>query len=174
RRGSDVVVVGGGIIGCATAFELGRQGARVTLIERAELAAGASGRNHGLLVTPLDPVMVPMAAESTALYREALESSDLPVSFDQRPLGFLIAATSEEERAAAGAEAEAARASGVHAERLTGDEARRSEPGLSAEVSEAWLLDDGLRVDPAALTVALALGAGRLGARMERHLTARA
>src|SRR5439155_4185670 len=56
----------------------------------------------------------------------------------------------------------------------TGDEARRSEPGLSAEVSEAWLLDDGLRVDPAALTVALALGAGRLGARMERHLTARA
>ena len=35
----DVVVVGGGIIGCATAFELSQRGARVTLIERAELAA---------------------------------------------------------------------------------------------------------------------------------------
>ena len=169
-----MVVVGGGIIGCATAFELSRRGARVTLIERGELAAGASGRNHGLVLTPLDPAAVPMAAESTALYREAIDGSELPVPLDERPLGFLIAATSEEERAAARAEAESARTSGVGAERLTGDEARASEPGLSAEVTEAWVLDDGFRVDPAALTVALALGAGQHGARVERHLTARA
>ena len=43
----DVAIVGGGIIGAACAYELARAGASVTLIERDELAAGASGRNQG-------------------------------------------------------------------------------------------------------------------------------
>ena len=41
-----VVVVGGGIIGAACADELTRRGASVTLLERDELASGASGRNQ--------------------------------------------------------------------------------------------------------------------------------
>ena len=65
---ADVVVVGGGIIGCSTAHELAGGGAKVVLVERSELAAGASGRNHGLLLSPLDPVLVPMAWASTAVY----------------------------------------------------------------------------------------------------------
>ncbi len=44
----DVVVVGGGIIGAACARELARGGASVTLMEKDELVAGASGRNLGL------------------------------------------------------------------------------------------------------------------------------
>src|SRR5438093_503783 len=46
--GSDVVIVGGGIIGAACAYELARSGASVTLLERAELArrAGATIRHH--------------------------------------------------------------------------------------------------------------------------------
>ena len=43
----DIVVVGGGIIGTACAFELADRGASVTLLEKDELAAGASGRNLG-------------------------------------------------------------------------------------------------------------------------------
>jgi glycine/D-amino acid oxidase-like deaminating enzyme len=169
------VVVGGGIIGCATAFELSRRGARVILIERAELAAGASGRNHGLLLTPLDPVLVPMAEHSTRLYRDVVAESVLPVAFDERPIGFVIASgADQEERNAARAEAEAARGSGVAVERLTGDQARGLEPGLAPDVEEAWLLHDGLRLDPAALTVALALRARELGATVERNLTVRA
>ena len=43
----DVVVVGGGIVGAACAYELARAGASVALLEREELAAGASGRPAG-------------------------------------------------------------------------------------------------------------------------------
>ena len=37
------LVVGGGVMGVATAWELARQGASVTLVEAAEIACGASG-----------------------------------------------------------------------------------------------------------------------------------
>src|SRR2546428_13337867 len=107
---TDVIVVGGGVIGCACAHELARRGARVMLLERAELAAGASGRNHGLLLAPLDPVMVPMASSSTVLYEHIQEGSPLRFNLDPTPKGFLVVALDEGEAPAARTEAEAAAA----------------------------------------------------------------
>src|SRR6478735_4657753 len=45
--GADVVVVGGGLIGCWTAYWLARAGVAVTLIERTAISWGATGRNGG-------------------------------------------------------------------------------------------------------------------------------
>jgi D-hydroxyproline dehydrogenase subunit beta len=78
----DVVVIGGGIIGAACADELTRRGAAVTLIERDEVAAGASGRNQGLWVPPEDPGLHPIAARSLARYLEAADEAPLPVWID--------------------------------------------------------------------------------------------
>ncbi len=48
----DVLIIGGGVIGAVTAYELRRGGARVTLVERGgELAAGCSSGNAGLMRT---------------------------------------------------------------------------------------------------------------------------
>lgn len=170
----DVVVVGGGVVGCACARELAARGLRVTLFERSELAAGASGRNQGLLLTPPDPVLAPMARASLAVYREAVERSAVPVFLDHDPIGLLLAAVDQEERDAARAQAEATMASGVAGELLAGDGARDAEPSLGPDVAEAWLLEDVRRVDPASLTVALALEARDAGAEVRRNLPVRA
>ena len=45
----DVLVIGGGIVGSATAYHLARRGASVTLLEADELASGATGRNLGYI-----------------------------------------------------------------------------------------------------------------------------
>jgi len=45
----DVLIVGGGVIGCAVAYELAKERLRVTLLERDGLCAGASGANGALI-----------------------------------------------------------------------------------------------------------------------------
>ncbi len=45
----DVAVVGGGISGCATAWFLATEGARVALLEQHDIITQASGRNAGSL-----------------------------------------------------------------------------------------------------------------------------
>ena len=172
---TDVVVVGGGIIGAACAYELSQRGIGVTLVERGELAAGASGRNHGLLVVPLDPVLGPMAAHSAASYEGIAGHAPLPIGLDRERIGFLIVAgQEEEERAAGNAEAAAAAACGVGVEVFEDAALRDLEPALSPDLSQGWLLDDARRLDPAALTVSLALLAQKQGARILTHLTVRA
>ena len=65
---TDVAVIGGGIAGCATAALLAEAGAAVTLFEREAIAAGASGRNSGILQHPMDPALVALYEASLALY----------------------------------------------------------------------------------------------------------
>lgn len=172
---ADALVVGGGVVGCACAYELARRGAKVVLLERAELAAGASGRNHGLLLSPLDPLMVPMAQASTAMYEGVAAAAPLPIRLDARPIGFLLVAGDDEaERTAGRLEAEAAANCGVRIEPLDRSALLDLEPELSPDLSEAWLLEDARRVDPAALTVALGLLARQEGADVRTHVAVRA
>ena len=50
---AEVVIVGGGIVGCAIAFALAKRGVRATIIEKDTVGSGASGLAAGLL-NPLD------------------------------------------------------------------------------------------------------------------------
>jgi D-hydroxyproline dehydrogenase subunit beta len=170
----DVVVVGGGIIGAACAFELADRGASVTLLEREELAAGASGRNNGLWVTPPDPVLLPMARISLARYLEIADASPVPFRLDREPIGLVAAALNEEELRSGDEAHEPYRAAGVRVDRLDPAEVLRLEPAIAPQVLAGWLVQHGHRLAPAALTVALALMAAERGATVRHHLPARA
>lgn len=162
-RVPDVVIVGGGIIGAACAHELTRAGATVTLIERDELAAGASGRNQGWLVTPDDPVNRPLFEPSLTLYLDAAARALLPVWIDADPVGHLFVGYDGDEAP-----------SGGDVRELDRGEVLGLEPALSPRVERGWLEDGGRRLDPAALTVGLALLAGEAGASIRHHLSVRA
>jgi D-hydroxyproline dehydrogenase subunit beta len=169
----DVVIVGGGIIGTSCAYELARAGATVTLIERAELASGASGRNQGLWVLPDVPALVPMALLSLQTYLELAERAPLRVILDREPVGVLLVAEEAEQIASALEVVDHVRAHGVEVDELGDTERRALEPALTPDVAGAWLRHEGHRVDPAALTVALGLLAREHGAEIRHHLSAR-
>lgn len=170
----DVVVVGGGIIGAACAFELAERGASVTLLEREELAAGASGRNNGLWVSPVDPALLPMAKISLARYLEIADASPVPFSLDREPIGLVAAALDDEEMRVGEQAHEPYRAAGVGVDRLKAADVVRLEPAISSQVLGGWLVHHGHRLAPAALTVALALMAAERGATVRHHLPVRA
>jgi len=162
----DVIVVGGGIIGAASALALTRAGASVTLIERAELAAGASGRNQGWLVAPEDEANAPLYAPSIERYLEAADRSPVPAWIDRSSVGYLLVALEGDE-----VEAHEVPAAADH---LDTDALHALEPALAPNATEGWLTaEGGRRVDPAALTVGMALLAGEGGATIRHHLTAR-
>src|SRR6185295_14570331 len=60
-RSADVVVIGGGIVGCATAYHLARRGARVILLEKGRVAHEQSSRNMGAVRQQArDPIETPL------------------------------------------------------------------------------------------------------------------
>ena len=170
----DVVIVGGGIIGAACAYELASRGASVSLVERDHLAAHASGRNQGLWVFPDDDANVPMARANLETYRRIAPDAPLDVRLDDEPVGTVLAAMNAREvRVAEDAVARAER-HGIAVDDISGPaEIREHEPGLTRNVAGAWLVHSGHRLDPGALTVALALAAAERGAEIRHHTHAR-
>ncbi|MEM8728901.1 MAG: FAD-binding oxidoreductase [Pseudomonadota bacterium] len=70
----DVVVIGGGIIGAATALELAERGQKVLLAEKGEIGAEQSSRNWGWVRLSLrDPREIPLMIESIRIW-EGLEA----------------------------------------------------------------------------------------------------
>ena len=172
----DVAIVGGGIIGAACARTLASAGAAVTLIERAELASGASGRNQGWFVLPEDPLLEPMASATLPEYLAVAGSASapLPVWMDPEPVGHVLVAMDEGGMQTAAEDLASAAAHGVQVDILDPAALHEIEPAVTPDAVGGWLLHEGHRLDPASLTVALALLAKEAGANIRHHLHVRA
>lgn len=170
RNSAEVVVIGGGVIGCSVASELALAGADVLLLESREIAHGASGRNHGLVFYPQNPVTDPLYRLSHGIYRDLAASSELDISLDPDPVGFIILVSTEEQWAAAETEAAACAGGGIRVERMDRDQLRSAEPNVAQDLLGGWYIEDGYRLDPRALTMALVLNARAAGAEIRTHV----
>jgi glycine/D-amino acid oxidase-like deaminating enzyme len=161
-RSADVAIVGGGIVGTATAALLAQAGVRVTLYERTAIAAAASGRNLGVVQQPYDPVLAALYHESLAAYRALDATSDGAIGLDAEPAGLLHVGR---DLAAVEAIASAWQATDplTRPEVIVGQELCRLEPALADDLV-ACRLHIGYPVPPAAATLAFAAAAERAGA----------
>jgi D-hydroxyproline dehydrogenase subunit beta len=87
---ADVVVIGGGIIGCAAAAIMADRGAGVVLVEASEIGAGASGRNLGAIQHPFDPLLAELHSESLTRYRALAAVSGAAFAIGDEPAGLLL------------------------------------------------------------------------------------
>jgi len=157
----DVAVIGGGIVGTATAVFLAEAGARVTLYEREALAAGASGRNSGVIQHPFDPVLVPLYEETARLYRRLEAATGVRIAAFDEPAGLLLVTHHPPVVRALAADL-GAEFPNLHPTALEPDELRHLEPAMAPDVA-ACRFDMGYPVVPAAPTYAFASWAERLG-----------
>jgi len=157
----DVAVIGGGIVGTATAAFLGEGGLRVRLYEREAIAAGASGRNSGIVQHPFDPVMASLYAATMTEYRRLAIASDGAFGLDDEPGGLLLVGR---DPVATGRTAAAWRDAwpATQPEIIEGAALARLEPALAPDLV-ACRLSIGFPVAPAAATEGFASLAHGLG-----------
>jgi glycine oxidase len=171
---SHVVVVGGGALGCATAFWLARAGVRVTLMERDALGEHASGKNAGNLnpIFMSPPPLVPLALESLRMHK-ILADEMTPLLGAARyflePVRRILLAFNDSELA----EFEQIKPlfegrKDFSARNLDPQLLRALEPRLSESVVGGLMIEGNFSLNGHALTRALANGAAKSGAKILR------
>ena len=163
-RTADVVVIGGGIIGCAAAAMLATRGARVVLVEGTEIGAGASGRNLGAIQHPFDPVLADLHVESLERYRALADAADGAFAIGARAAGLLLV-NRDADAAARQAERMRVAVPELQPVFVPPDELATLEPSLAHGLA-AVRLETGFPVPPDAATHAWAALASERGARI--------
>jgi glycine oxidase len=171
----DVIVIGGGAIGCGAALSLAKRGARVRVLERTRPGAEASSAAAGILgayaeaqhTGPLVELCIASLARYGAWAAALTEATGIDTGY--RPCGsmklFLDLAAFEAASAASLA------AFGVAVRVLDGAEARAAEPSLGAAVAGALSFPDDCRVDPPELLRALEASARGAGVAFQAPAT---
>src|SRR5438105_754612 len=109
---SDVLVIGAGIVGCATAYQLARRGLSVRVLERGDIAGEQSSRAWGFVRQQgRHPAEVPLAAAAIAMWPTLARELGADVEFVRG--GILMPAESEADEARLTAAARIARENGV-------------------------------------------------------------
>ena len=168
---TDVVVVGGGVVGCAAAYYLAGEGLSVTIVERDSVASHASGFAYGGL-TPvmgiyIDDPLVALSAYADELHAELAES--LPeltgVDTEYRAKPSLMLATRADEVPAIRELYEwLTEHHGGNIGWLEQRELRETEARLSPDIPAGMFTDISHEVEPYKFTLALAQAAESRGA----------
>ncbi|MCX4449610.1 glycine oxidase ThiO [Streptomyces sp. NPDC058369] len=173
--GSDVLVIGGGIIGLVTAWRAARRGLSVALADP-EPGGGAARVAAGMLaaVTELhygEEMLLGLNLASARRYpsftAELEEASGRDIGF--RSCGTLAVALDADDRAHLRELHELQRRSGLESEWLTGRECRRLEPMLAPGVRGGLRVDGDHQVDPRRLAAALLTACERAGVVFHRR-----
>jgi len=94
---SDVIIIGGGIIGCATGYYLTKRGLKVNLLEKDYLTAGSTGRCIGGIRQQFSTELsIKVAMESMKKFAAMKEELGQEVEFHQG--GYLFLAHNEEKK----------------------------------------------------------------------------
>jgi glycine/D-amino acid oxidase-like deaminating enzyme len=167
RDRARVVVIGGGVGGCAILYWLTKLGwDDVVLVERADLTSGSTFHSAGLVGQLRGSLsLTKMMMSSVDLYRTLGEEVGLETGWHE--VGSLRLASSEERMEEIARQAGWAKTFGLPLELISADEAQRLFPPLSTDgvLGAAYLPTDGY-IDPSQLTFALAEGARRGGAEI--------
>ncbi len=162
---ADVVIVGAGSTGAATAWQLMAMGAgRVELVEERSAAAGTTGRSCAIVrMHYTHELLTRMALHSRRVFETFDQQTGAPVTF--RRIGWLSLAR-EDDVEPLTANVQMHQAVGVDAKLLTADDAAELVPGMHVENVglAAWEPDSGY-VDPSSSTAGFVAAAERLGAR---------
>ncbi|WP_347556947.1 FAD-binding oxidoreductase [Robbsia sp. KACC 23696] len=186
----DVAIIGGGIIGLSTAWELAKHGLKVAIFEKGRIAGEQSSRNWGWVRSlSRDVRELPLAAAGDAAWREIQALHDV----GYRRTGLAYLANTDEDMARHAKWIEAAKPYGFRASLLTPETLAQklppkqrdwagalycesdgvAEPSLASEAIMALALDAGVSIHTDCAVRGLDIAAGRVTGVVTEHGTVR-
>jgi len=171
----DVVIIGGGIIGCAIAYYLRKSGVEVTVVEKGDIGAEASSAAAGLLAPlgslsgpgPLADLLLASWSIYPALVPELEQASGVHLAYEQS--GSLRVARNPKNIDNLRKRITAWQPLGLKMQWLTGDEARQREALLAPDISAAIYAPEEAQVKAPHVVKAFARAATNLGAKLCAH-----
>lgn len=167
NKAFDAVIIGGGIIGISTAYELARAGLKnICVLERHYLASGSTGRCGGGFRQQWSTEANTSLAMDSVQRLEGLEE-ELGYRTEFFQGGYLILAHTEEEEKQFARNVEMQRRLGLNVDMVDPDEAKKIVPFLNTDLirKATWCPKDG-HINPFLLTQGYANAAKRLGVQI--------
>lgn len=159
----DVIIIGGGITGAGTARDCAMRGLKTLLIERHDLTAGATGRNHGLLHSGARYAVTDQESAEECI-RENMTLRKIARHCVEETDGLFITLP-EDDLKFQDTFIQSCLKAGIRAEAIDPAEAIRLEPSVNKALTGAVRVPDGA-VDPFRLTVANVFDAQLHGAEV--------
>lgn len=174
-RTTDVLIIGGGVIGSVIAYHLRKAGIEVAIVEREEVAAEASSAAAGLLA-PGGVLNGPKAVADLFLASWAITADMLAeveavsgVQIEYQRTGALHVSTDAEELRQLRAYAQVWQEHGLEVTWLHGEAVHQYEPILSPAFDTALYVPHATSIRPRLVTRAYATAARKLGAQLYEH-----
>jgi sarcosine oxidase subunit beta len=169
---ADVVIIGGGVMGCAIAYHLAKEGLKPVVIEKSDIGGEASGSNGGgVRQSARNLKEMPLAIESIRMYGQLHEELAMDVEYVRQ--GNLRLCTSEEELEAMRQAVESQKAVGLELQMLDRKQVLDINPYVGEKVIGASFCPTDGHANPFLVTYAYYLKAKSLGARFYTHQEAR-
>lgn len=166
-RHAEVVIIGGGIIGCAIAYYVAKSGLDCLLIERGDLASGTSSRCDGNITSvDKDPGFdSQMSLISQELVKELHEELEIP--FEYRALGSILVCSNEQEMEAAEKWVEQQNQAGLSFRMLDQADIRQESPYFAEDVPGGLECVNDALINPYLFSYSLIQKAEQYGLRVQ-------
>ena len=169
---SDIVIIGGGVMGCALAYNLAKAGLKPVVIEKSDIGGEASGSNGGgVRQSARNLKEMPLAMESIQIYGQLHEELGMDVEYVRE--GNLRLCTTEEELESMRQAVKNQKEVGLHLEMLDRKQVLDINPHVGDKIIGASFCPTDGHVNPFLVTYGFFLKAKSLGARFFTHEEAR-
>ncbi len=170
KSNADIVVVGGGIVGVATAYYLAKLGVKdVVVVEKGTICSGSTGRcGAGIRAQWGTEMNCRLGVAALDIFEQLDDELGMSIGLNQG--GYLLVAYTDEEKETLRKGMELQNSLGIESKMITLSEAREICPGLAAEDAVGFFFHarDG-HADPFLTTFAFLEAAKRLGVTCHRN-----
>ena len=170
----EVIIIGGGIVGCATSYFLAKQGIRSLILERDTVAGHASGFALGGLNPlggfgipgPLSEFSLESFALHTSIHPELFENTGVDTEYDSH-LHITLAMSEKESDAIKSKLQWQQSVKDFNVEWKSKEDILAIEPRISPQIIGGSIIQNVATVDPYKTTLAFLMGAEKLGSQIK-------